>query len=198
MPCPSHRPTLYTWDILILNSSYDEGLHFILLCFWDSVHRLVFRTDHDVSTYWSVSVLRWKSILDWVHYRDLSWATEPPVVDPTKLAHAPALLLRMGTDPASGTLRYDGQSNRTPRRNSPRYPLHRRLGGPKSRSGRREEDILTLPELKLRSLGRQPVASRYTSWAIPAAPLYSSVSNLDKSPFISSRAAACRINLTKM
>jgi hypothetical protein len=37
----------------------------------------------------------------------------------------------------------------------PRYPLHRRLGGPQSLSGRyREEKILTIPGLELRHLGR--------------------------------------------
>jgi hypothetical protein len=47
---------------------------------------------------------------------------------------------------------------------SPQYPLDRRLGGPQSRSGpRREEKILDpYPSVV------QPVASRYTDYAIPA------------------------------
>jgi hypothetical protein len=53
---------------------------------------------------------------------------------------------------------------------SPRYPCYRRLGGPQSRSGRYGEvKIFTLPGLELPSpLLVQPVASRYTDWAIPA------------------------------
>jgi hypothetical protein len=36
----------------------------------------------------------------------------------------------------------------------PRLPLERRLGGPQSRSGRREEKIMTIPGLKLRPFYR--------------------------------------------
>jgi len=46
-----------------------------------------------------------------------------------------------------------------------RYPLYRRLGGPRGRSGRVRE-ISPLPEFDPRTV--QPVASRYTEWAIPA------------------------------
>jgi hypothetical protein len=41
----------------------------------------------------------------------------------------------------------------------PRYPLDRRLGGPQSRSGPREEEKILDPT--------QPIASRYTDYAIP-------------------------------
>jgi hypothetical protein len=43
-----------------------------------------------------------------------------------------------------------------PRGKSPRYLLDRRLGGPQSRSGRREEEVV------------QTVASRYTDYAVSA------------------------------
>jgi hypothetical protein len=46
-----------------------------------------------------------------------------------------------------------------------RYPLYRRLGGPQSRSGRVRK-ISPTPGFDLRTV--QPVASRYTDWAIPA------------------------------
>ena len=46
-----------------------------------------------------------------------------------------------------------------------RYPLYRRLGGPHGRSGRVGK-ISGLPEFDPRTV--QPVASRYTDWAIPA------------------------------
>ena len=46
-----------------------------------------------------------------------------------------------------------------------RYPLYRRLGGPHGRSGRVRK-ISPPPELDPRTV--QPVASRYTDWAIPA------------------------------
>jgi hypothetical protein len=52
---------------------------------------------------------------------------------------------------------------RYPRGRGPRYPLDRRLGEPQSRSGRcGEEKNLALP-------GIEPVARRYTDWAIPTA-----------------------------
>ena len=50
-----------------------------------------------------------------------------------------------------------------PRKN--RYPLYRRLGGPQDRSGQVRK-ISPLPGLDPRTV--QPVASRYTDWAIPA------------------------------
>jgi hypothetical protein len=41
--------------------------------------------------------------------------------------------------------------------------MHRRLGGPQNRSGRRaEEKIMALPGLEFRPLGRPTVATRYT------------------------------------
>ena len=46
-----------------------------------------------------------------------------------------------------------------------RYPLYRRLGGPQGRSGQARK-ISPLPEFDPRTV--QPVASRYTDWAIPA------------------------------
>ena len=45
------------------------------------------------------------------------------------------------------------------------YPLYRRLGGPQGRSGRVRK-ILPPPEFDPRTA--QPIASRYTDWAIPA------------------------------
>jgi hypothetical protein len=52
----------------------------------------------------------------------------------------------------------------------PRYPLDKRLGGPQSRSGRhREEKILDPTGTRLSGPSViQPVASRYTDYAIPA------------------------------
>ena len=46
-----------------------------------------------------------------------------------------------------------------------RYPLYRRLGGPQGRSGRVRK-ISHPPEIDPRTV--QPVASRYTDWAITA------------------------------
>ena len=46
-----------------------------------------------------------------------------------------------------------------------RYPLYRRLGGHQGRSGRVRE-ISPTPGFDTRTV--QPVASRYTDWAIPA------------------------------
>jgi len=48
--------------------------------------------------------------------------------------------------------------------NETRYPLYRRLGGPQGRSGRMRE-ISLLPGFDSRIV--QPVASRYTDWAMP-------------------------------
>ena len=45
-----------------------------------------------------------------------------------------------------------------------RYPLYRRLGGPQGRSGRVRK---ISPHTGIRSPDFQPVASRYTDWAIP-------------------------------
>ena len=47
-----------------------------------------------------------------------------------------------------------------------RYPLYRRLGGAQGRSGRERKISLTAPGFDPRTV--QPVASRYTDWAIPA------------------------------
>jgi hypothetical protein len=51
-------------------------------------------------------------------------------------------------------------------RKSPRYPLDRRLSGPQSPSGGggEEKNSQPLPGLKLPII--QPVAQRYTDWAI--------------------------------
>ena len=46
------------------------------------------------------------------------------------------------------------------------YPLHKRLGGPQGRSGRVGK-ISPPPGFDPRTV--QPVESRYTDWAIPAA-----------------------------
>jgi hypothetical protein len=46
-----------------------------------------------------------------------------------------------------------------------KYPLYKRLGGPKGRPGRVRK-IPLLPAFDPRTV--QPVASRYTDWAIPA------------------------------
>jgi hypothetical protein len=61
---------------------------------------------------------------------------------------------------------------------SPRYTLNR-LGGPRSRSGRRGEMKILAPTGTPISdpFVVQPVASRYTDWAIPA-PLYAETENL--------------------
>jgi hypothetical protein len=55
-------------------------------------------------------------------------------------------------------------------RNSPRYPVDRRLGGPQNQSGRRRgEKILDPTETRtLTPSVVQPVASHYTVCAIPA------------------------------
>jgi hypothetical protein len=50
-----------------------------------------------------------------------------------------------------------------------RYPLYRRLGEPQNRSGRVQK-ILPPPGLNLQTV--QPVASRYTVWAIPSPYIY--------------------------
>ena len=50
-----------------------------------------------------------------------------------------------------------------------RYPLYRRLAGPQGRSGR-VRNISPTPRFDPRTV--QPVASRYTDWAIPAPNLY--------------------------
>jgi hypothetical protein len=57
---------------------------------------------------------------------------------------------------------------------SPRYPFYRRLGGPLSRSRRRgEEKILDPNGTRTPDLSfAQPVASRYTDYAIPVTFIY--------------------------
>jgi len=57
-----------------------------------------------------------------------------------------------------------------------RYPLYRRLGGAKGRSGRVENLVST----RIRSRTVQPVVSRYTDWAIgPIKPVDIEVLNTD-------------------
>jgi hypothetical protein len=57
-----------------------------------------------------------------------------------------------------------------PPEKSPRYPFYRRLGGPQSRSGRYGEVTISYPTGTRTPAPPvvQPVASRYTDWAIPA------------------------------
>jgi hypothetical protein len=56
-----------------------------------------------------------------------------------------------------------------PRPLYPRYPFDRRLGGPQSRSGRREEEKSLGPTGNRTPTPSvvQPVAGRYTDYAIP-------------------------------
>jgi hypothetical protein len=54
-----------------------------------------------------------------------------------------------------------------PRPLYPRYPLDRKLGGPQSQSGRRGEEKILDPT-GTRTPVVQPVASRYTDYAIQA------------------------------
>jgi hypothetical protein len=53
---------------------------------------------------------------------------------------------------------------------SPRYPFYRKLGGPQSRPGQHGEVKIVYPTGNRTPvpLVVQPVASRYTDWAIPA------------------------------
>jgi hypothetical protein len=53
-----------------------------------------------------------------------------------------------------------------------RYPLDGSLGGHQSRSGRgiEEKNSQSPPGIEPRSSDLQPVASRYTDWAMPANP----------------------------
>jgi hypothetical protein len=55
-----------------------------------------------------------------------------------------------------------------PRGKSPRFPLDRRLGGPQSQSGRHGENAWPYRDSNSDPSFIQPVASRYTDWAIPA------------------------------
>jgi hypothetical protein len=55
-----------------------------------------------------------------------------------------------------------------PQGNNPWYPLDRRLGGPQNRSGRGGEERNSQPLPGLEPPIIQPVAQRYTDWAIPA------------------------------
>jgi hypothetical protein len=71
-------------------------------------------------------------------------------------------LVEVSTQPHAPTI--------LPRGKSPWYPLDRRLGGPQSRSGRGGEEKNSQPrrELNPRTPIVQPVALRYTDWAIMA------------------------------
>jgi hypothetical protein len=64
-----------------------------------------------------------------------------------------------------------------PRGNRNLYPLYRRLGGPKSRSGRYGEEK-NLASAGNRTPAVQHVASRYTNWAIPTPKLNMDFANL--------------------
>jgi hypothetical protein len=61
-------------------------------------------------------------------------------------------------------------STALPQGKSPRYPLDRRLGGTQSSSGRGGEETIPNPrrESNPRTPIVQPVAQRYTDWAITA------------------------------
>jgi hypothetical protein len=56
----------------------------------------------------------------------------------------------------------------TPREKSPWYPLDRRLGGHKNRSGRGGEEKNSRRKSKAKTPIVQPIAQRYTDWAITA------------------------------
>jgi hypothetical protein len=74
---------------------------------------------------------------------------------------------------STSALSVGGWSTPRPGRITPweetRYPLYRRLGGPQGRSGRVRK---TSPSPGFDPRTVQPVASRYTDWAIPARHVY--------------------------
>jgi hypothetical protein len=57
-----------------------------------------------------------------------------------------------------------------PRAKNPGYPLDRRLGGPQNRSGRRGENSWPYRDSNSDLSVVQPVASRYTNYAITPHP----------------------------
>jgi hypothetical protein len=62
---------------------------------------------------------------------------------------------------------------------SPRYPLDRRLGDPRSGlDGVERRKILSLPRLEFDPSAVQPVASRFTDCSIPAPALYMHIPKL--------------------
>jgi hypothetical protein len=89
----------------------------------------------------------WKRMREWMYKSTFSWPRHE--LEVSGQLHAPAAL---------------------PPRKSPRYPLYRKFRGTQSRSGRYGEVKIFYPtELELpSSLVVQPVASRYTDWAIQA------------------------------
>jgi len=70
----------------------------------------------------------------------------------------------------TSALQGDGRSRPRPGRLNPgketQYPLYRRLGGPKGRAGRLWK---TSPPVGIETRTDQPVSSRYTNYAMPAA-----------------------------
>jgi hypothetical protein len=62
-----------------------------------------------------------------------------------------------------------------PQRKSPQYPLDKKLGGPQSRSGSYEEKSHAPAENRTPAV--QPVACRYTDWAITSPQISSKCDN---------------------
>jgi hypothetical protein len=79
-----------------------------------------------------------------------------------------------------------------PQGKSPRSPLDRRLGGLQSRSGRREENSSHYQNSNSDPSVVQPVASRYTDYAIPAPHLNVLLFQTVNKPFRSTNFILCK------